>query len=133
MRVPIVGRYTAKFKTLTDADHFYYELLLGIKDNALVRQFWCKSRLWRKYRIWPAAKCSGKHHLEITITYKLGEQLVSATYKMDLEVKEAVWSKTISGLIGPTGSLPIHPVGMDVNASVRHHGKIYTLARKKLL
>jgi hypothetical protein len=65
----------------------------------------------------------GKHHLEITITYKLGEQLVSATYKMDLEVKEAVWSKTISGLIGPTGSLPIHPVGMDVNASVRHHGK----------
>ena len=129
----MVWPYTAKFKTLTDADHLFYELILGINDNALVRRFWCKSRLRRKYCIWPAANRWGKHHLEITVTYKLGEQLVSGTYEMNLEGNEALWTKTISGLTGPTGSLPIHPVGMEVKGSVQHNEKIYTLAGKKLI
>ena len=121
-----------KCKSPIDQDRLYYEITLGINHNALIKRFWCESRLRKKHRIWPDAIKLAKHHLEITITYMLGEQAVSETYKKTVDGTKFVWSKTPSALTGPTGSLPIQLVGIEVQGGAWRDGKTYALTCRKL-
>lgn len=117
-----------KCKTSRDRNNIYYELILDINDNPLVRRFWCKSRL-RKHKSWaPDANRWAAHHLEITIKYSKGGTEVTENYDKYEEGNEVEWGKTISGgMSGPGGPEEIRPLSMTVVGQATRDGKDYNL------
>lgn len=128
--------FQKKCRTSTDSHKLFYELILDINDNPLVRRFWTKSRLRKNKRFQPDANRWAKHHLDITIVYKRGGQTITEHDTKEQNGNAITWSRTISGGFtgsgNPTGggggtSSPeeVRPISMKVVGTATRDGRDY--------
>lgn len=118
-----------KCKTPREDDKFY-ELILDINDNPIIRRFWLKSRL-RKQRAWRRdTSLPAEHSLVITIKFRVEGRVQEETFRHSQNGKEVTWSKNISGGIGG-GAEEVRPISLAVAGRAFYQGKTWELACNK--